>query len=579
MNFYAVGFVAVLGVVGLGVDYHQQSVNAGVPLGVLGPGDYIETITARFDAHKAEKLAEEVEAERKRAWKVGGKPYLPEAPAGWTRRGFDEGPTTAIVPAYKQARGSGMASRANYLSQARMEDAVSGGASSAAEGVSNMMGQRSAADIAKAVATRSWVYERGDETIFVEVTQRKKPNLNSLVGNISKMMEATMGAMDGIDRGWDVIGGVAFFESLNADGTRPNHYRILTATIGFGQEIDLRVHANASSASTREVLSAIDFDGLNAMLKNPMSSVGNEMTPPPGIDRVELAERMAKVRREFDALIMMEGQYRLQNLNAGALMINTMAQGYGVGGGGLVDITGGQAVNMETLIYAGYRQAMREVMEGGDGRQAAGEVGGFLKQAMVDNPGADPAKPKELPKGVMSAALAAELGVMQAAEAAPAAATAAALAAAATAPVNMSGYNPEKLTKAERSFVERFADAGHKGDGPDQEAARVMEYQRGLPPGSCLMNHKINKVLCGRSAEKVRAAFGTRTAAADAPARKGGLMGSIAGLWGGGSKEAANAKEARKKVQIRQLGKSGGGARIVQGGCGAGQFCEVKEGD
>lgn len=418
MNWNAVGFVAILGIVGVGVDYHQQSQKAGLSLGQMGPGDYVGTIQARIDGVKAEKAAQLADSNRKKAWKAGGKPYLPEAPEGWTRRGFNEGSTLAIVPAMKKKDAMGDVAGGNYLAAARMTEAVPEGHSASGGGIASLMGQRSAADIATEVAGRSWVYERDGETVFVEVKTRRAPNLNSLAGSISKTMEMAVGGMDGIDRGWDVVGGVAYTESLNSNGKHPNHYRILKGVIGFGQEIHIRVHANASSASTREILAAIDYDGMNAMLRMPMAAVGNGMEPPAGVKRDELADKMLKLRREFDLLLAKEGQYRLRNLNAGALVFNTMARNYGAGDG-MVDMTGGQAVSMEALIYAGFRQGMRELMQGGDGFAALGEVGGAFGTAVAQHQATtlDGASQEAAAVPVMSPGLAAELGEVTAADA------------------------------------------------------------------------------------------------------------------------------------------------------------------
>ena len=421
MNFYAIGFVAVLGVAGLGVDYHQQSAMAGVGLGKLGVGDYFATYSARIEGAKAEKMAELAESQRQAAWREGPRPYLPEAPAGWTRRGLDEGINDAIIPAQVLMQDTDSHAGANYLARARLAPGQSFEDAKPASGIAKLMGERSAADIIKDVASRSWVYERSDETVFVEVRSANPPNLNSMAGKAETTMNAIVGVLEGKEQGYGVIGGVPFIELLDSNGERANHYRILNGTLGFGQEVRIIVHANAGTAATREILSAIDFDGMNAMLVTPMASVGNDMTPPPGVDEAELAEEMVRLKKEFDGLMAAEAQYRVKNMNAGALVIKTMARGYGAGDG-LVDITGGQAVNMETLIRAGFRQGMRDLMEGGDGRTALGEVGTVFGVAVAQHQsqagdGTANEAAAVMPK--MSDALAAELGVVTRSETAP----------------------------------------------------------------------------------------------------------------------------------------------------------------
>lgn len=574
MNFYAVGFVAVLGVAGIGVDYHQQSVKAGVGLGQLGPKDYVDTITARIDGAKAEKLAEAAESDRKAAWKEGGKPFLPEAPAGWVRRGFDEGDNTAIIPAQRRKLSAGEHAQVNYLAAAKLAPGESVSNSEAGSGIANLMGQRSAADIVRDVATRSWVYERGEETVFIEIKTRKAPSLKSLVGNVSASIKASAAGMGGRDAGYAVIGGVGFTEALDINGKRANHYRILSGKIGFGQEIHIRVHANASSAATREILAAIDYDGLNALLKNPMVSVGNGMTPP-DVPEEKLAVAMLDLRREFEGLLAQEAQYRVQNLNASALMINTLAQGYGAGVDGVTDLTGGKVVNMETLIRAGYRKGMRDLMEGRDGRLALGEVGQVFGAAVSQHQAQAAADASDQPApqaASMSPALAAELGLLTAVKTPEARRGS-------QPPINMLDFDPDALTAQEKAWIEKHADAGDRVDGPDQEAARVMELRRGLPPGNCLMDHKMNKIHCNENAEGVRQ---DRRAVAAAPASQsgGGFMSKLSGLFGGGGgsggSRASGGGSGSSKVEIRRMG--GGGTRIASGGgCGGGKFCQANE--
>ncbi|KAA0912153.1 hypothetical protein FLO80_17265 [Aquicoccus porphyridii] len=53
INPFAAGFLAIAVLVGAGVDYHQQSVRAEVPLGTLGLADYAQTVTERFSQMRA----------------------------------------------------------------------------------------------------------------------------------------------------------------------------------------------------------------------------------------------------------------------------------------------------------------------------------------------------------------------------------------------------------------------------------------------------------------------------------------------------------------------------------------------
>ncbi|MEZ5714224.1 MAG: hypothetical protein R3D85_03015 [Paracoccaceae bacterium] len=553
MNFYAVGFVAVLGVVGLGVDYQQQSVNAGVGLGELSLGDYVATYSARYNGMQAEKAAEKAEDARRAAWREGPKPFLPEAPAGWTRRAFDAGDNSPIIPFEHRKQGLHDPDGFNYLAGAIIAPGETLETIKPAAGIAKIMGQRSAADVMKEVAGRSWVYQRGDEMIFLEATKSNPKNLNSLAGNIAATLDASFQGLGGRARGYGVIGGVAFVEDLNDKGRPSNHYRTLRGTMGFGQEVHFRVHANASAASTREVLQAIDFDGLNALLKTPMANVGNGITPPPGVDEAELAEKMEDLRSEFQTLLAAEAQYRVQNMNAGALMINTLAQGYGAGGG-LVDLTGGQAVSMETLIYAGYRQGMRDLMAGRDGDLAMNEIGVALKSAMLQDSAARRADAANAPAPVipqMSAALAAELGVVIASE-------------------NEDRANAD------------IASGGTSKVSPEEARMRARKNALALGMSPAEADAAADQaVAMARMMQANEALSDAKTRAPSQPEQKagGGWLGKIGSMFGGGSgsSEVASAKDSRESVEIRRMG--GGGARLAGGGCGAGKFCEANTGD
>src|SRR6056297_2407772 len=248
INPYAIGFVCVAALAAAGVDYFDQSRKAGMAVGQMGLMSYVDTIPQRFSAAKQEKRQAEAERERKAAWALGGVQFLPEAPEGWSRRALLEGDDSAIMP---PESGSGA------------EDGVG-------QSLLEQMEAREKVKKTKKRAERSFVYERGTETVFVEVETRARPDSNSLVGLVGATLDGQdFGAFEDI-LGYDTIGGVAYTETLGDDGAREYHYRVIEGTIGFGHELGLTVHANASRASTNEILAAIDYDGLNRLLPVPM---------------------------------------------------------------------------------------------------------------------------------------------------------------------------------------------------------------------------------------------------------------------------------------------------------------------
>ena len=111
--------------------------------------------------------------------------------------------------------------------------------------------------------------------------------------------------------------------------------------------------------------------------------------------------------------------------------------------------------------------------------------------------------------------------------------------------------DPASLTTVERIYAEKMKDVGEgAGDGPYQQAARLMELQRGLPPRSCLVRHDTGKVACNKNADAVREER-RRILAEAAPA------------------PATNAQP----VTVKRLGT--GKSRSAGGNCGAGKFCKA----
>src|SRR5690606_25285699 len=134
----------------------------------MGLMEYVETITGRIDANKVEKRASAAQRDQINRWNAGGRVYLPEAPAGWTRRAFTDGDNSAItLPPGTMATAGSTAGAALVVAK----------------------NSREAADQTKAIANRAWVYERDNETVYVEVRLKEKSSDNSLVGLVAKTMD------------------------------------------------------------------------------------------------------------------------------------------------------------------------------------------------------------------------------------------------------------------------------------------------------------------------------------------------------------------------------------------------------
>lgn len=544
MNFYAFGFVGVLGLVGLGVDYQQQSVKADLPIGQMSIQQYAQTYEARFLGAKAESRAEEREAQRKKDWKAGGIAFLPEAPEGWTRRKYSESINTAIMPD----------SVTYYEEMAKNETAAS---------IAESFKSQTASKKAKKLDQTSWVYERGDEAVFISLRTKNKIKENSIGG----MLGLTMGAMSSVShksvRGYQVVGGVGFVElpqktgmaalmgedsgSRKLGGFDRAHFRRLVGTVGFNQEVVVTIHANASIDSTLEILNAVDWDGLNSMLKSPMALVGNDVVLPESVDQKQLAVQMMRQRNLFNSLRSTAANYKLANSNAAMLVFNQYSNGNH-------DISGGTMPDIGQLIDMGFRKEIRDLMAG---RPSEGEYQ-RIKSMLVERPEEE----RDAPKGEMSEDLREELmsgsvpvqerGAVQSPE---------------TPEIDFAKSNgemdyanskalatvkmPDQLTTEQILYFKHTQKvAKQKGDGPAQQAARLMEMERGLPPGACLVRHDIGKVACNENADLVRAER-DRVLAINTP----------------------SSEESPVKVKRMPTGR----AKVKNSGCGAGKFCKASE--
>lgn len=388
INRYLIGFMLVAGVAVAGVDYVEQSKRADLPLGQMPLAAYAETVPQRIEAYKAEKSAALTERERQTAWRQGGLEYLPEAPEGWTRRALLEGDDSAILP--PEAKKFSESAGQTFLDQMEAREHV---------------------QHQKDRATRSWIYQRGTETVFVEVQLVERPNSNSLVGLVGTMLSgADFGGMQDT-LGYGTIGGVGFVEKLNFGG-REHHYRVLEGRIGFGDEVHVIVHANAGSAATNEILTAIDYDGLNALLPTPMDLVGNDAALPDGVDPAEFALVLDALYNEFLSLRVKEAQYRIENIDSNALVFNTYAEQFGEDA--MRDITGAKEMSLGILIDVAYRVAATAVRSGKSPEDVRKDVSRMVETVvtLADAEAAAMANmAADSPAPAMSPELAAELGL------------------------------------------------------------------------------------------------------------------------------------------------------------------------
>ncbi len=278
-NFQVVGFAAILAVVGFGVDYHQQSQKAKLPMGEMGASAYLDTISTRYDGVKAAKAEKTADIARRKRQKQGARVYLAEAPQGWTRRALSEGDNSAL-----EAPEQGLQDFQQEMIHASpvMQNKI--------------MRDRSSYD--RKLEAQTWVYEKDGQLVSVRAYLQKEIKGNSISANGMRMVSANMNIMN-TRRGWGVVKGVAFAESVSFDPDKKMPFKSLTANLGFGDEVILTVKSNAPDDVTRQVLADIDYDGLNSLLARPLGYVGENAPEIPAHREQEIAQQMLDLRNEL----------------------------------------------------------------------------------------------------------------------------------------------------------------------------------------------------------------------------------------------------------------------------------------
>ncbi len=392
-----VGFALIAIMVVIGLDYYQQDKKHDGRLSFTG---YMGTVSERFDQVKAERHAEDVESERQERWRAGAKPYFPAAPEGWTRRAIVDGDFTIEArKGQKQAE-----------------------ASEAARPLAIQVAVQDATVRAKKLDRRSWVYEKDDQTIWLHVTLADAANTNTLAGNIAQ----SIAAMDSSGKDYEafgVIGGVAYFKAMQssyydvserargdwamikpaqAETGQTVSFETYSGTLGFGQEIRVLVLSDAPDGEVHAFLQKLDYDGLNALLSQPVPVAGNDTTVDAALQE-ELAAQMAELRSEFVKLRAELAQMRIQNLDGLSLIANTMAARYGLPNDAL-DLTANKIATPTDLINVGYRKGLSDLFEA-QVKEASADAkpngSGFLAGVMAKFKGAEPSASKPDTGGLM----------------------------------------------------------------------------------------------------------------------------------------------------------------------------------
>ncbi|MDA7963932.1 hypothetical protein [Ruegeria sp.] len=335
------GFALVAMIVIAGLDYYQQDKKHE---GILSAEGYIDTIRSRFSERQQEKVAEKAERERQDRWKAGAKSYIPNAPDGWSRYAIDDTDAQAVSTVLSDYGPTPLISSiSNPVELARLAN-----------------GGREAA--LRKLNETGYVFANGTEILWFDISLKPKSARNTLAGLALGRQAAFTNAMK-VSEGFAVIDGVAFAEETGDLLGQPNaaEYRRITGRIGFDEEVVLRLHGKASDASIRQLLTAVDYAGLNALLAHPSPAVGQGVAV--ALDQQpETADRMNDLYREMQRAQDKISQDKIENLDMGAVMVNTLASS-GFNTEGMLNITGGEVFENQNLMQVGYGRAQELLLQ------------------------------------------------------------------------------------------------------------------------------------------------------------------------------------------------------------------------
>ncbi|MCA0929207.1 hypothetical protein [Ruegeria profundi] len=381
------GFAMIVCLVIAGLDYFQQGKKHDGSLSVSG---YVDTIKQRFAQQQGEREAKAVERDRQNRWNAGAKLYLPAAAQGWDRyelTDLDSAPVDTVLAEYDPTPLISSVSGTSEL--IRLSKAGKEG-------------------FARKLSKTGLVYANGNEVAWFDISLKPKSARNSLVG-IALSRQQNFAAMTEITKGFAVIDGVAFMETTYSmlESDEAPDYRRITGRIGIDEEVVIRMNTNASDEAILELLQAVDYAALNALLTFPSPVVGAGVLIPQ--DRqAEVAEKMDDLYSEIILVQEKMTDEKLENLNFAAVMVNAMtASGYN--SDGIMDITGGKVFENQDVLQIGYGRAQKLLLES-DQRQAAladdtAQGSGFFKRLKdklpafgipgVTGASADPAAPEK----------------------------------------------------------------------------------------------------------------------------------------------------------------------------------------
>ncbi len=286
-NLAILGTVAIVAVAFL--DYVNQTNRAGLSFGGLGASAWASTIGGRITDYREASAAASV---RKTLRAEAPRMLLPEAPEGWTRRDWDpavDGPILA----------PGAVSAKDRLPEELKDN-------------SQMATLAAAEDraVAKRNAEQVWVYEKPGALVALTL-DRRAAAAGGIQGDAMAIVAGNMAAMSA-QEGFAVVQGVPFATStlfgLPPEGGEAGIRRV---DADVGAEVTISARAVGSDADLLMLLSAIDFDRINASMDHPVAGIGSAAPRLDPAAQKLAATRAAEAEARLAAIAGVEAETRL----------------------------------------------------------------------------------------------------------------------------------------------------------------------------------------------------------------------------------------------------------------------------
>ncbi len=257
INSYALGFVAVAAATVFGADYVVQSRTSGSAPGAYSLADHVAGFSARLD----DVWASIDKARRRRE---AAREHLPEAVAGFERRSWERDGSG------DEARMAGMSFLERRLFKKALEQAR------------------------KAAREEVWEYVRGAERFRLSARFEPLPE-GGREGPLAVFVAPGLDLAKARLEGFDIVRGVPFLRVIGDEREPDGNAEGPLMLLGFlGQEVAIGVYAERPFAELAEVLEAIDYDRLNAMLDIPLAGVGSDARPLPPAGKAALLQAAAR---------------------------------------------------------------------------------------------------------------------------------------------------------------------------------------------------------------------------------------------------------------------------------------------